>query len=552
MVAIAFAAVGAIGNLPVIDDWSYGGTAFRFHRSGIFAPSDFTGFTLVTNILWSYPFLVLFGDSFEALRISSLVAALAGVAFTFLAMRQVGQSRFNAALAALVLAFCPLFFARSFSFMTDVFFTSLTTLAVFFYLRWFASAQKTDLAIAVIASVFATLSRQLGLFLPLAFGLTLVMTHRPSVRLWALAVMPLIAGLAGLVLIQVYLREFSKVPALYGSHYGDLTTVFTRLIHDWRDIIYNGFSLSFYLGLFTLPVVIAALPGQLLRRSDWRTASLALGLSIAFLLWTRHRSIRWLLPLMLPNKENLSVEGIGPFMLTDDYSAVLNHYGPIPDSFWAIVTALGVIGVVLIAVRIGRALEHVRIDSELFRQWRSSGLPVDRSLAFLAWGIVVYCAPLILFNYFDRYLLPMIPFIALCLSRLVPIDSSRPPRILALGLACVLLALSAGFSILGTREFNNWTVARWASLNRLMKDGVSPREIDGGFEFNGLYLYDINYEKTPIARSHRVNWWWIHDDRYMIAFGPMKGFHTFRTMAFDKPLTGGKGHIYTLQRDDVR
>jgi 4-amino-4-deoxy-L-arabinose transferase-like glycosyltransferase len=233
LVGVAFAAVGAIGDLPAIDDWSYGGTAFRFHHTGILAPSDFTGFTLLTNILWSYPFLVLFGDSFEALRISSLVAALVGVACTFLAMRLVGQSRLNAAMAALALAFCPLFFARSFTFMTDVFFTSLTTLAAYFYLRWFASARRSDLAIAVIASVFATLSRQLGLFLPLAFGLSLVLTRRPSIRLWGLAALPSLAGLAGLMLAQLYLREFSKVPALYGSHYGDLTTVFTRLRTHW-------------------------------------------------------------------------------------------------------------------------------------------------------------------------------------------------------------------------------------------------------------------------------------------------------------------------------
>jgi hypothetical protein len=425
-------------------------------------------------------------------------------------------------------------------------------MAAYFYLRWFVSARRSDLAIAVIASVFATLSRQLGLFLPLAFGLSLVLTRRPSIRLWGLAALPFLAGLAGLMLAQLYLREFSKVPALYGSHYGDLTTVFTRLLHDWRDIIYNGFSLFFYLGLFTLPVVIAALPGRPIRRSDWRVASLALGLCVAFLLWTRHRSIRWLLPLMLPNRENLSTEGIGPFMLKDDYSMVLNHYGPIPDTFWAIVTALGIIGAVLIAVRVGRALEPVKLDRNLYHQWRSSGLPADPALTFLVWGILIYCAPLILFNYFDRYLLPMIPFIALAFSLLVSKDSPSQPRWILRGLACTFLALSAAFSILGTREYNNWNVARWASLDRLMKGGISPREIDGGFEFNGLYLYDIAYDKSPIAKSHRVSWWWVHDDRYMIAFGPMKGFHTFQTMAFDKPLTGGQGKIYTLQRDDVR
>ncbi|WP_295634949.1 hypothetical protein [Novosphingobium sp.] len=118
--------------------------------------------------------------------------------------------------------------------------------------------------------------------------------------------------------------------------------------------------------------------------------------------------------------------------------------------------------------------------------------------------------------------------------------------------AGTVLALSAGFSILGTREYNNWNVARWASLNRLMKDGVSPREIDGGFEFNGVYLYDFNYHDTSKSTTRAKSWWWVDDDRYMIAFGPMEGFHTFRTMPFDKPLTGGRGTIYTLKRDEAR
>lgn len=423
IVAIAFAGVGAIGNLPAIDDWSYGGTAFRFHHTGIFAPSDFTGFTLVTNILWSFPFLVLFGDNFQALRISTLVAALIAIAFTFLSMRQIGQSRLNAALAALTLAFCPLFFARSFTFMTDVFFTALSIAAALFFLRWFASARKTDLAIAIMASVFATLSRQLGLFLPLAFGLTLVLTRRPSARVWALAALPLIAVMAGLFVNQFYLREFSRVPALYGSHYGELTTVFSRLIRHWRDVVFNSFSLAFYLGLLTFPVVIAALPKPILRQREWPVAGLALVASIAFCLWTHHRQMRWLMPLISNGYENVSREGIGPFMLRDDYLLGLNHYGPISDGFWLPVTVLGIVGAVLIAVRIGRTLASVRIGPGLVREWRADGLPVDPALVFLASGVVVYCAPLVLFNYFDRYLLPMIVFVALALSRMLP-----PPR----------------------------------------------------------------------------------------------------------------------------
>lgn len=44
-----------------------------------------------------------------------------------------------------------------------------------------------------------------------------------------------------------------------------------------------------------------------------------------------------------------------------------------------------------------------------------------------------------------------------------------------------------------------------------MGQGVKLTEIDGGFEFNGWYLYDAAYKSTPPK-----SWWWVHQDTYMV------------------------------------
>ena len=87
--------------------------------------------------------------------------------------------------------------------------------------------------------------------------------------------------------------------------------------------------------------------------------------------------------------------------------------------------------------------------------------------------------------YFDRYLLPLLPFAAALTA--AAIESVRAPRQRVIGATALLAAVAgAWFSVAGTHDYLAWNHARYALLDELMAEGVEPARIDGGMEFNAL------------------------------------------------------------------
>jgi len=89
----------------------------------------------------------------------------------------------------------------------------------------------------------------------------------------------------------------------------------------------------------------------------------------------------------------------------------------------------------------------------------------------------------------------------------------------------------------------SWNRARWQALNNLAAERVTPIDIDGGFEFNGWYLYDLNY----IPRLKK-SWWWVFRDDFMVTFGPVPEFTEIKRYPFRRWLPPGEGNILVLQR----
>ena len=60
------------------------------------------------------------------------------------------------------------------------------------------------------------------------------------------------------------------------------------------------------------------------------------------------------------------------------------------------------------------------------------------------------------------------------------------------------MVLPSGILTIGaTHDYLSWNRVRWQALHNLMQEPqISPNDIDGGFEFNGWYLYDYKYKKV--------------------------------------------------------
>ena len=154
--------VNPLGDFPLNDDWSFGLAVKHLLQTGDFRPTGFTSMPLVTQTLWGALFCLPGGFSFNALRFSTLVLSLCSLLVVYLLVRRVHPSRLLAAIAALTVAFNPIYFALSNTFMTDVPFTALLLAAAFFFSRCLQSGSDFDLLCGLACALAATLCRQLG------------------------------------------------------------------------------------------------------------------------------------------------------------------------------------------------------------------------------------------------------------------------------------------------------------------------------------------------------------------------------------------------------
>jgi hypothetical protein len=115
---------------------------------------------------------------------------------------------------------------------------------------------------------------------------------------------------------------------------------------------------------------------------------------------------------------------------------------------------------------------------------------------------------------------------------------------LIISLAVGSLILYGTFSVAGTHDYLSWNRARWQALNNLeTEQRAGPDEIDGGYEFNGWYLYDSNYRASP-----GKSWYWVARDDFMVALAPVPGFTEMKRYHFQRWLPPGEGSILILRR----
>ncbi|MBK7463773.1 MAG: hypothetical protein IPJ50_14310 [Betaproteobacteria bacterium] len=103
-----------------------------------------------------------------------------------------------------------------------------------------------------------------------------------------------------------------------------------------------------------------------------------------------------------------------------------------------------------------------------------------------------YCFVLLImsggFVIFDRYLLPLVPISILLLLSFNFEENVFEKNSLGY-FALFLVVFYSVFSVFSTRDYLEWNRVRWIALNDLLTvDKVRPNQIDGGYEFNGLFL----------------------------------------------------------------
>lgn len=512
------------GDFPLNDDWSYAAAVRSLVEGGELELTGWTSMPLVAQVWLGGAVCKVFGFSFEALRLLSIVLGWLGLLATYALLREVGLDSAPARLGTILVAANPIYLNLACTFMTDVPFYAAAMGSLWWFARGLARESGASVALGTAAAGFATLIRQLGLAIPVAWALAAVLRARGARRGgadWLVALGPALLVGAVFVAFNVWLRGSHGVPELYWQKSSELARILTqepvRFLARWPARLLAVFV---YLGVFLFPVLVLVGRGGLRRRWPWVTvvtAGLLAGLAAG--------------GKRMPLFGNVLFDlGVGPVTLRDPFIVSSGAWPQAPELLWWAVTAAGAFGAAMILVGSWRiARRNGRLSP---RFWLVVGFSV------------VYMLPFSASNAFDRYLLPMLPPVLAA----VFLGGHRWPagRGARAWMVAWLLA-SAAIAVAGTRDYFAWNRARWAALDEAALAGVSPARIDGGFEFNGLHLYRESFT-PPEERS----WWWVEDDEYVVSLAPQAGYTEVGRHPFRRWLPPGRGHVLLLRRTETR
>ncbi|MCF6291491.1 MAG: glycosyltransferase family 39 protein [Desulfobacterales bacterium] len=535
-------AVNPVGDFPLNDDWSYGETVRILIEEGRFHLTGWVSMPLIAQVGWGALFCLPTGFSFTSLRLSTLVLGLAGVITVYMLLRECSASRNEALFGAALLAVNPLYLNLSNTFMTDVPFLATAMLALLSLIRGIRSGKTAYLWTGVFFSVLATMIRQLGLVVPLSFAVGYLLRNGVNGRNLLKAFAPLAVTVAALLAYETFIKSTIGLPDLYHLKSGLL--VRSLLSFEPALILttaqYLG-ELLVYLGLFLLPFTFVS-PGRHEMRSPPGEQMIfpVIAISLAGAITALLAGLGILMPLQ---GNILHRAGLGPVRLYDVATLGLRHPATLPETTWLIITFLGITGIirfVLFFLLPGKKLTN-DIGSGRREKW-------------LIWMLVsaclIYAVPICITGFFDRYILFMVPLVAMLLvllRRNTGLD--RAPVIPVTSI--LLLFAIGGFSVAGTHDYLAWNRARWLGLAELTEGKGIPAElIDGGFEFNGLYAYDAGFTPVTGPDGHELSWWWVRRADYIISMGPVPGYAEVARYPFPRWLPPGEGTVFVQHRQE--
>lgn len=526
--AVMAALVGATGPYPVADDWSYATSVIRLLEGGQVELHPFTPTIAFTHVVFGTVVSALFGFDFTTLRSAMYVVGLAGVVATYFLVRAVAGGRPLAALAAAAIATNPIYFLLAGSFMTDVSFYAMATFALWALVRALQTDSRVALAMATLASIAAVLNRQVGMAFPIAFACA-TMVDRRSRRPWR-ALTPVAAAGAALLAWQILVPEAGGPSLVANSKLVEAAEFVSGPRGAvLRRVATNAFDWLSYGALLSLPVVVAAAGAVRLRARSVAAIS-ALLAGIWLLLGARP------MPALAPNGNWLLTTGVGPLTLRDTMILRLDSVPqllPIARAaltavtLWSAATCLA-IGSVVVRAIVAEPRQHAA-----------------RVQILLGVSGLLLLAPSLVSVFFDRYLLPFVPLVFGVTAGAVALKGVRTSRRGALAAGFVVVLVQAAVSVCGGHDYHAWNRARHDAVEWLHTERqVLPSQIDAGFEWSGWRLFDAGYRPVP-----EKSWWWVQDDRWVVAFGPIPGYREVRRATFERWLPPwGSGAVLVLER----
>ncbi len=496
--AAAMLLVDPRGDFPLDDDWDFALATWAFAQTGHFHFTPFTAASAYLQVVWGALWTLLFGQSFNVLRASTLVLAAATIVIFHALLRRLPLTRGERFLAAAALIFHPIFFWSSATYMTHIPYVFLSVAAMAAFVRGIEDPCGTGSqpvrgraaaalrgadglrtrptwialgSLAVAASIFV---RQTGVVSAVAPVVVLLM--RREKKLAAIAAAPLLLFAAA-------------YPALVHGEFGyhSLATrgAGVQVAANAGRYLFDDFSSA---AIFMIPLV--ALAAKRIRRW-WLAASVAalfaarallfIGVGFAIPQWNPFLTSEQLFGNVFVNL------GLGPLTLFDTH--VLGYPAPVHLVYgarFALTVLAAVGGGIVVAL--------------LIENWKNLGtIQIAAATLLLAFSAV----------WFDRYTLDA----AWPLAFVLPLVARGARK----WMAVALLVGIALFDIWAVRDYFRWNRARNEAWAHLIARGVPAEAINGGVELNAMAR--LRGKSFPAVRPQ----WEIRND-YVLSFRPLPSY----------------------------
>ena len=159
----SFLLILPLRDISLADDFAYIQTVQKLVQTGTLKVSEWAGASILFQIFWGSLFSKIFGFSIKTLIFSNVVLFYFATLAFYKTLKTVKIKELNSIIFTLFLLSFPWVFGFAYSFMSDVFYMSLSLIAVYFYSKAFT--QKTYLYY-ILGSLFAGLAfinRQIGI-----------------------------------------------------------------------------------------------------------------------------------------------------------------------------------------------------------------------------------------------------------------------------------------------------------------------------------------------------------------------------------------------------
>lgn len=537
--ALATAVIPTMTPIAISDDWTYARSAQILLAEGRLTVFPVVVATAVAPIGWGALFGLFFGPTLGAFRLSTVVlTALAALALYALC-RDLGVSRHRSAFGVATWLFNPLVFVLAFSFMTDPHFAALLIITMWLFARSLRETEidrPTFIAASAMAAL-AFLTRQQGALIVPAVIAYLLLSRRLRLDRASLVL------LLQLVAIPVVVAAGYYVWLRSDPNMAEMQTGFLREVRErgrdgtWWLLRWLTVFQLVYLGFFTLPLMVAAVPalGSLVRRirlpgwvlvTFWGVAAV----TGAVVLYSRGEVMPYI-------PQFFGASGLGPPDLLGGRPIVLSV------DQRTVLTIACVLATLLLALVAGRALSApVSVGRSRAALVLCIGLAqvigvFPPSYHFLGWSA----------GSLDRYLEPLAPVaIVLALWGL----RERPLALPAGWIVTVALAL---FAVVGTRDELVWMRSVWSLADEALAAGVPKDRLDAGASWDGYVLFEYGRANHINPRTEHGPWWVYlfgpaTDSTYVVAGQPIGGYDVIAQRSYSAWLSPDPTEILLLRR----